>query len=68
MCEQLNVAAFLWNSWAPRCLLSLCISNSTGAATERCRGGSDTVSVIHIHNKFTIQKQRQDEKDMLEAI
>ena len=29
---------------------------------------SDTVSVIHIHNKFTIQKQRQDEKDMLEAI
>ena len=36
MCEQLNVAAFLCHSWAPRCLLSLCISNSTGAATERC--------------------------------
>ena len=36
MCEQLNVAAFLWNSWAPRCLLSLCISNSTSAATQRC--------------------------------
>ena len=36
MCEQLNVAAFLWHSWAPRCLLSLCISNSTSAATQRC--------------------------------
>ena len=31
-----NVAAFLWHSWAPRCLLSLCISNSTSAATQRC--------------------------------
>ena len=36
MCEQLNVAAFLWHSWAPRCLPSLCISNSTSAATQRC--------------------------------
>ena len=29
---------------------------------------SDTFSVIHIHNKFTIKNQRRDEKDMLEAI
>ena len=29
---------------------------------------SDTFSVIHIHNKFTVKKQRRDENDMLEAI
>ena len=25
------------------------------------------LSSVYIHNKFTIKKQRQDEKDMLEA-
>ena len=28
---------------------------------------SDTFSMIHVHNKFTIKKHCQDEKDMLEA-